>query len=245
VGPSSIYSSGKLPIERTVVKTSFALACVLGCLAGSPSAARAQASPRSQTVLTPHIGVTSESDFVSGSVRFSDGDVDFISIEPRTGLLVGVELGHRFTSGLVGVLGLSYASASARYIEDNRVRPDVDVRSLRIQPGVMVSLMNTSALELAAGGGLSIVRIGLDGLVWDDRRFDTSSLALGLFGAASIDVPLTQRLAFHAHLALEVTRPSFGNLEVALARAEGEAAAYVDRGLRSAALLVVGLAIGL
>lgn len=215
------------------------------CCASLTSMAVADDRPRSATALVPHLGMTSESDVMTGAVQFSDGDIDFISIDPRNAWLLGLEISHRFRDNLFGVLALSYASADARYIENNDLRPDVSVGTLRIQPGVMVPIVRTPALELALGGGLHIARMSIDGLVWNDRFFDTSALALGVFGAASIDVPLTPRLAFHAHLGLELSRTSLGGLEDALARADGETGAELASDTRTALQLVVGLAIGL
>lgn len=210
-------------------------------------AAFAQEAPPSQATLsiTPHIGVVSESDFVDGLVRFSDGDTDFISIEPRTGLLLGAALNYRFQPRVTGVLGLSYTFADARYIEKDNFRRDGGVSTIRIQPGVMVNVVRTGKLDLSVGGGLTIARIALDDMVWDGGRIDSSSTAIGLFGAAGIDVPLSRRVSFHAHLAVELSRPSYGDFENALARADGEVGSEVDHDLRSAIFLVAGVTFGL
>ncbi|MFN0253788.1 MAG: hypothetical protein ACKV2T_43380 [Kofleriaceae bacterium] len=56
---------------------------------------------------------------------------------------------------------------------------------------------------------------------------------------------ISRRLSFHAHLALELNRPSHGDLEAALAAADGEAGADIDHDTRSAMVLVIGLAFGL
>jgi hypothetical protein len=222
------------------------LGVLVAFLAGlsSPALAQEAASPAT-FVLTPMIGVTMESDVVSGPVAFSDGGVDFISIEPDAGLLLGLELGYRFRPSLMGVLALSYATADAQYIEDNNLRPDLSIDTIRIQPGVMASVLQSGSLDVGVGGGLTIARIEIDDLVWNDRFRNVSSTAIGLFGAASLDIALSDLVSFHTHLALEVTRPSYGDLEDELAIADGEAFAEVDHDLRTAAMLVVGVAFGL
>lgn len=211
----------------------------------SPAAFAQEASQPAKLSLTPHLGVVSESDFVSGVVRFSDGDTDFISIEPGTGLQLGAELNYRFRPKVTGVLGLSYTIASARYIEKDNVRRDVGVSTIRLQPGVMVSVVNAGKAEISVGGGLTIARVAIDDMRWDGFPVDPSSTAIGLFGAAGIEVPLSGRASFHGHLVLELNKPSYGDLESGLARADGEAASEVDHDLRSAIILAAGVTFGL
>lgn len=217
----------------------------LGAVIGPGTAFAQEAPPPSRLSITPHLGVVSESDFVNGLVRFSDGDTDFISIEPRTGLLFGVALNYRFQPKVTGVLGLSYTVAGARYIEKDNFRRDAGISTIRIQPGVMVNVLSAGRSDVSVGGGLTIARIAIDDIVWNGGRVESSSTAIGLFGAAGIDVPLSGRVSFHAHLALELSKPSYGDLEDGLARADGEFASEVDHDLRSAILLVAGVTFGL
>lgn len=217
----------------------------LSVCAGS-TAALAQDPPRPSALsITPHVGVVSESAFVDGLVRFANGDTDYISVEPRTGVLLGVELNYRFRPKVSGVLALSYTTASARYIEKDNLRRDAGVSTIRLQPGVMVDVVERSKLAVAVGGGLTIARIAFDDINWDGRPVDPGSTAIGLFGAIGLDVALSRRASFHAHLALELNKPSYGDLETGLARAEGELGADVDHDLRTAGLLVAGVTFAL
>jgi hypothetical protein len=195
--------------------------------------------------LTPHVGLTSESDFVNSTVQFSDGERDYISIEPDAGLQVGLELDYQFRPRLSGVLALSYASADARYVEDRNLRPDARMSTIRIQPGVMASVLQSGRFDLGAGGGLTIARTSVDRMVWNGFRISPTSTALGVFGAASFDVALSSRTSLHSHIALELTRPGYGNLEDELAMADGEFSSDVDHDTRSALLLGIGVKIGL
>lgn len=212
---------------------------------GSTAALAQEASPPAALSITPHVGVVSESAFVDGLVRFSDGDTDFISIEPRTGILLGVELNYRFRPKVSGVLALSYTTASARYIEKDNLRRDAGTTTIRLQPGVMVDVVDTGKLAVAVGGGLTIARIAFEDINWDGGRVDPRSTAIGLFGAVGIDVALSRRASFHAHLALELNKPSYGDIEAGLARADGEIGSDVDHDLRTAVLLVAGVTFGL
>jgi hypothetical protein len=226
-----------MPIRRLLI---------IVTLASSSSPAFAQeANKPSAFAITPHVGVTSESAFVDGPVVFSDGDVDFILVEPDTALLVGLELSYWFSPKLAGVLGLSYATADARYIENNDLRRDVGFDTLRIQPGVMATVVGGDKFALDVGGGLTLYRHSIDGLVWNDRRVDPSGFGLGLFGAAGIDVPLTSRLSFHSHLLLELSRAAYGGFEDDIAFADGEAGADVDHETRTGLVLAIGLGINL
>jgi hypothetical protein len=219
---------------------------IIVAFAMSSSTAFAQDAGTSSTfALTPHIGVTSESAFVDGPIVFANGDVDFILIEPDAALLLGLELSYWFSPKLAGVLGLSYATADARYIENNDLRRDVGFDTLRIQPGVMATVVGGDKFALDVGGGLTLYRHSIDGLVWNDRRVDPSGFGLGLFGAAGIDVTLTSRLYFHSHLLLEVSRAAYGALEDDIAFADGEAGAEVDHDTRMGLVLAIGLGINL
>ena len=97
------------------MKTAIVAVTTLFGLAPAPANAQGD-EPAGRFFLTPHLGVTSESDFVEGAVRFSDGDVDFISIEPGTGLLLGLELGYAF--GPINYVQLKHAAPMKQKIPE-------------------------------------------------------------------------------------------------------------------------------
>lgn len=204
-----------------------------------------QGATPSKVTLAPHIGIAAESEVVDGAVVFSDGDVDSILVEPDAGLLLGLELGVRLRPKLTGVLVLAFSTADAAYIEDGNLRPDAEVDTVRFQPGVMVTAVQRGKTSLAFGGGLTLARYSIDRMVWNDNAISPDATSIGLFGAGALDVALSPRVAFHTHLALEINRPSYGDLEVALAAADGEAGADVDHDTRTALVLAVGVAFGL
>ena len=100
------------------MKTAIVAVTTLFGLAPAPANAQGD-EPAGRFFLTPHLGVTSESDFVEGAVRFSDGDVDFISIEPGTGLLLGLELGYAF--GPINYVQLKHAAPMKQKIPDSSI----------------------------------------------------------------------------------------------------------------------------
>jgi hypothetical protein len=204
---------------------------------GGPAPARARFS------LTPHMGIVAESEYVEGPVQFSNGDVDFISIDPDTGLLVGLDVGYRFGERLSGFVALSYATADAGYVEKDNLRPDVDLDTVRIQPGLLFDVASFGSTTLAIGGALSFDFVSVDRLVWHDRLVHPDTTEVGLLGLAALDVGLTNRLSLRAQLGLEVSHPFLGDLEDNLALAEGERGADIDADTRTALLLGVDLAI--
>jgi hypothetical protein len=218
-------------------------ACGLAVLGASLAAGAEPASSGSGVTLTPHIGVVAESEYVEGPVHFSNGDVDYISIDPDTGLLIGVDLAYRFSGRVSGFLTLAYAAADAGYVEKDRLRPDVGLDTVRIQPGVRFDVASFGSSTLAFGAGLSLDFISVDGLVWHDRAMAPDSASIGLFGLAALDVGLTSRLTLRAQLDLELSHPFLGDLERQLALAEGERDASVDEDARTALILGLGLGI--
>lgn len=211
-------------------------------LALAASSAHAQeAADASRFSITPFLGGVSDSDIVSGPVVFSDGDTDFISLEPGSVLQLGLELDMRLKPKLHGNLMISYASGAARYFEGDNRRRDASVHTTRIQPGVIWELLRSGKLGLGAGGGLTIARVTMDDLVWNDRAVSARGTAIGLYGAGELDVKISQLVSLHLHLVLEATRMSFGDLEDELAFADGEASAEVDHDTRTSLAFALGV----
>ena len=203
----------------------------------------ALADSGSKFAIIPHLGVTSEGAYLDGPIVFSDGDVDSILVEPDTGILVGVAFSYQFSPKVAGVLGVSFTSADARYIESNDLRRDIGFDTIRIQPGVMANVARSGKVGVDLGGGLTLYQMSIDGMVWNDRLVDSSGGGLGLFGAAALAVRLTPRLSFHSHLMLELSRPFYGGFEADIAAADGEADADVDHDTRLGVVLGLGLRI--
>lgn len=214
-------------------------AALLLVLAASP--ARAQGVEEGKYSITPFLGGISDSDIVSGPVTFSDGDTDFISLEPGSVLMLGLELDMRLKPKLHGNLMISYASGAARYFEGDNRRADASVHTTRIQPGVIWELLRSGKLAVGAGGGLTIARVTMDDLVWNDRPVSARGTALGLYGAGELDVRISQLVSLHLHLVLEASRMSFGDLEDELAFADGEAGAEVDHDTRTSLAFALGV----
>jgi len=210
----------------------------------SPRVARAQSERAGRRFgLTPFVGLTLENELVDGPVRFSDGSVDFISIDPEMALLLGVELSYHFHERLSGFLQLSYALGEASYVENDNLRPDVDMATFRIQPGILFDAVSFGSGTLGVGGGLTVAFISVDDLFWSGQRTEMSSTGVGIFGRLALEIGLSDRLRFHAHLDLELSRASVGDIEDELARADDEFSADVDADTRTAVLVGLGIKI--
>jgi hypothetical protein len=218
----------------------FWLTIVAGAIASNHAHAQETAAP-GKFSLTPHVGIIAESDLVDGRVRFSDGDIDFISVDPGTGVFAGIDVGYRVAERVTGFIGLSYASSDADYVERNNVRPDVEVDTIRIQPGIVVDVAAFGSSALVLGGGVTLAFLSVDRLVWNGNAVEPAAQAVGLFGLAGVNIGITPAIAFHARLGLEISKPFLDDFEDELALADGEAAAELDSEARTAMLLALGL----
>ncbi len=190
-------------------------------------------------------GLGAQSEYHDGFVRFSDGDVDFLAVEPGTSLNLGLSGAYPFGARIDGYATLWFGTADARYIEKDNVRPDVGITTTTIDLGASYHVLATSKLRFLAGGGLAIGFQSVDDMTWDGRRIAPSTSVIGLHGLGVLDVSITPRTAFRALLRLGLGIPRLSDFENELARAEGEASADVDSESRTDALLAVGVAISL
>ena len=200
---------------------------------------------RSDVGLAPYIGVIAESDIVNSSVLFSDGSNDFVAIEPDLGFQFGLELSVPFGGKLNGVLGLSYSVADARYTEDNNRRPDVGIATLRLQPGLIATIVDSGKVRLGLGGGLTFGRTWIDGMRWNDNPIEPRATLLGLFGTAGLDIGLSARVALHTHLVIELNGRTLGDLEEEIAFADNETGASVDGDIGTALGVALGVSFAL
>jgi hypothetical protein len=202
------------------------------------------AAPRRFT-LGVLVGLGAQSEYHDGPVRFSDGDVDFLSVDPGPSLQLGLSAAYLFGERLAGNLTLWYGNSDANYIENDNFRPDLEVSTTAIDLGVTYQIVSTRKVRFAAGGGLTLAFQSVDRMVWDDNLIEPSTSAIGLHGLGVLDVPLTERVAFRALLRLGLSSPQLGDLEDELARAEGEAGADAEGDSRTDVMLAAGVAIGL
>jgi hypothetical protein len=204
---------------------------------------RAQPQERRFRV-TPLVGLGVWGDYYQGPVLFSDGDRDFLEIEPDAGVTVGLQLSYYLTERLAVYVGATYASPDADYVEDRNVRPDIELKTLDVDLGVLFDVARFGSVTpstFALGGGLSVVSHSPEGMVWDGERIEPTTTSLGVHGLGALDLGLTALLALRVQLELGVVALRLDDLEEALAFADNEAAADLDSEAVTYAQASIGL----
>lgn len=191
------------------------------------------------------IGAGTHGHYHDGFVRFSNGDLEFLSVDP--GASLNVALAGRYPLGarldLHGALW--FGRANARYIEGDDIRPEVSISTTTVDLGVSYRVVVGPTVHVGVGGGLFFASQAVGDMTWDRAVIEPRTSVIGLHGLATLDVPLADRLMFRAALRLGVGAPGLGDLEGELARAEGETRAEAETHSRTDALLAVGIAVTL
>jgi hypothetical protein len=231
----------------------------LGALAGAvlmlPGAADAQARPQARTPqqrssgvwVAPYIGVGFQSNYYDGVVQFSDGGTDFLTVDPGSTALIGLQIGYRVSPKWTLHGNISTASLNAQYIEDLTPRPDSDLRTTQIEAGALYDVgalrLGKDKAPISVGGGLSLTTHSMKQFTWNGNAIRPSTTSLGAHALAALDIPLAPKLTFHGQAKLSVTPLSLGDLEEKIAAAEGGGlTASLDAGTSSYFQLLFGAA---
>lgn len=218
-----------------------------------PSLAVAQArtqtrgpQPTTGVWVAPYIGFGFQSAYYDGVVQFSDGSSDFLTIDPGTSVLLGMQLGYRFSPKWTLHVNLSTASPNAEYIEDLTPRPDNDLRTSQVEAGLLYDMttlpVGRDRAPLAIGGGLSLTSHSLKRFTWDGNAIRPSTTSVGAHGLAALEIPLAPKLNFRSQAKLSVTPLSLGDLEEKIAAAEGGGVtASLDAGTSVAFQMLFGV----
>jgi hypothetical protein len=122
------------------------------------------------------VGLGAQSEYHDGPVQFSDGDVEFLSVDPGPSLQLGLSAAYLFGERLAGNLTLWYGNSDANYIENDNFRRDLEVSTTAIDLGVTYQIVTTSKVRFAAGGGLTLAFQSVDRMVWEDYQPSTSAI---------------------------------------------------------------------
>jgi hypothetical protein len=228
------------------------LAVTIAMLPGSAGAqartqARAMQPSSSGLWIAPYFGAGFQSTYYDGVVQFSDGTTAFLTVDPGTSVVLGLQLGYRLSPKWTLQGNISTASPSTEYIEDLQLRPENHLRATQIEAGMLYDAaslrIGRDKAPLAVGGGLSLTSHSMKNLIWNGNAIRPSATSIGAHALAALDIPLAPRLTFHSQAKLTMTPLSRGDLEEKLAAAQGgSVAATLDSGMSTYFQLLIGAA---
>lgn len=218
-----------------------------------PSLAAAQTRPQRQAPkpagaiwVAPYIGLGFQSAYYDDVVQFSDGSSDFLTVDPGSSAVLGLQFGYRFNPKWTLHLNASTSAPNAEYIEDLTPRPDNDLRTTQFEAGLLYDVaalrVGRDKAPLSVGGGLSLTSHSLKRFTWDGNAIRPSTTSLGAHGLAALEIPLAPKLNFRGQAKVSVTPLSLGDLEDKIAAAEGGAVtASLDAGTSTAFQMLFGV----
>lgn len=228
---------------------------ILGCVGALllPSSAGAQSTPLSPIGsfwVTPYLGIGFQGEYYDDVVQFSDGGTDFLRINPGSGLVYGVQLGYRFRPSWTLQVNVASSAPDAEYVEDLRLRPDVELRTSQLEVGVLYDLstfpVGGKIAPFLLGGGLSLTFHSLDRFTWGGQFVEPSSTSIGVHGLAALDIPLAPKVSLRGQAKFAVISLSLGDLEEKIAFAEdGGVTATLDSGITTYLVISAGVTVRL
>lgn len=177
---------------------------LLGCAAipSIPSGLWAQAGPLAPLGsfwVTPYLGLGFQAKYYDGVVRFSDGDVDLLSIGSASGLLFGAQVGYRFRKALTLHVNVATSSPDAQYVENGSLRPDVNLQTTQLEAGALYDLgtfpVAGKIAPILLGGGVSFTFHSVGRFVWDGRFVEPRTTSVGVHGLIGLDIPIAPKLS--------------------------------------------------
>lgn len=177
--------------------------------------------------MTPYIGIGFQGEYHDAIVQFTDGNLELLRLEPKSAIVYGVTAGIRAGTAWTVQANLSTSTPEATYVEDNNVRPNMDVRTTQVELGLLYDLSTFDVGEKIApfmvGGGLSLMLHSFDPFQWDGTLIEPSSTSIGAHGLAALDLPLSPKVSLRGQAKLTVTSLSLGDLNDKIGFAEGTA----------------------
>lgn len=208
---------------------------------------RAPQPPSSGLWVAPYFGAGFQSAYYDGVVQFSNDSTAFLTVDPGTSVVLGIQLGYRLSPKWTLRGNISTASPSAEYIEDLQLRPENNLRTTQIEAGILYDAaslrVGRDKAPLSVGGGLSLTSHSIKNFIWNGNAIRPSATSIGAHALAALDIPLAPRLSLHSQAKLSMTPLSRGDLEEKLAAAEGgSVTATLDGGTSTYFQLLVGAA---
>jgi len=228
---------------------------LLGCagallLSSSAGAQSISLSPIGSFSVTPYLGIGFQGEYYDDFVQFSDGGTDLLRIDPGSGLVYGVQLGYRVGPSWTLQVNLATSSPDAKYVEDRKIRPDVELRTSQLEVGVLYDLstfpVGGKIAPFLLGGGLSLTFHSLNRFRWKREVIEPSTTSIGVHGLAALDIPLAPKVSLRGQAKLAVISLSLGDLEKKIAFAEdGGVTATLDSGITTYLVISAGVTVRL
>jgi len=240
----------RLATSQTLKNALTGIACGMLLL---PSLAAAQARPQKQAPkpagaiwVAPYIGVGFQTAYYDNVVQFSDGSSSFLTVDPGSSVLLGLQAGYRFSPKWTLHLNASTSSPNAEYIEDLTPRPDNDLRTTQLEAGLLYDVaalrVGRNNAPLSVGGGLSLTSHSLNRFTWNGNAIRPSTTSIGAHALAALEIPLAPKLNFRGQAKVTVTPLSLGDLEQKIAAAEGgPVTASLDAGTSTSFQMLFGV----
>jgi hypothetical protein len=189
------------------------------------TAAAARPAAASRIWIAPYFGAGVQSNYYDGLVQFSDGSSAFLTLDPGTSVVFGVQVGYRLSPKWTMQSSVSTASPDASYIENLSARPDQNLRTTQIDAGILYDAaalrVGKDKAPITIGGGLSLTSHSIKNLVWNGNTIRPGATSIGAHVVAGLDIPLAEKFSFHSQAKLSLTPLSRGDLEEKLGAAQG------------------------
>jgi hypothetical protein len=199
--------------------------------------------------VTGYVGLGFQGKYYDGLVRFSDGSVDRLTIDPGSATVYGAALGYRFRPLWSLNLAVATSSPDAQYVEGTTLRPNVGLRTTQLDAGILYDLsqfpVSGKIAPFAVGGGLTLTFHSVNRFTWGGKVIEPNTTSVGVHGLAILDVPLAPNVSLRGQSKLTVSRLARGDLERKLAFAEGVASATLDGGTATYLVISVGVTLRL
>jgi len=240
----------RLASNQTLKNALTGIACAVLLL---PSLVAAQARPPKQAPkpagaiwVAPYIGVGFQTAYYDNVVQFSDGSSAFLTVDPGSSVLLGLQAGYRFSPKWTLHVNASTSSPNAEYIEDLTARPDNDLRTTQLEAGLLYDVaavrVGRNNAPLSVGGGLSLTSHSLKRFTWNGNAIRPSTTSIGAHALAALEIPLAPKLNFRGQAKVTVTPLSLGDLERRIAAAEGgPVTASLDAGTSTSFQMLFGV----
>lgn len=247
-------SFSRRPAKAIASQTLYAFAVIACGALLLPSPASSQTRPQTRAPkpagavwVAPYIGMGFQSAYYDDVVQFSDGSSSFLTVDPGSSVLLGLQLGYRFSPKWTLHLNASTSSPNAEYIEDLTPRPDNDLRTTQFEAGVLYDVaalrVGRDNAPLSIGGGLSLTSHSLKQFTWSGNAIRPSTTSVGAHALAALEIPLAPKLNLRGQAKVSVTPLSLGDLEDKIAAAEGGGVtASLDAGTSTNFQLLFGVA---